>query len=470
MTDIETFDAVILGCGEAGKYMAWHLAKSGQRAIVVEDRYLGGSCPNIACLPSKNIIHSAAIAEAVRQAARFGSHAGDLRVSMTEVQARKRAMIEGLMALHREKFAASGAELLMGRGRFVDERTLDVVLNGGGTRMVRGDKMFLDLGAFATMPELPGLAASGAMTHVEVLDLDTCPDHLLVLGGGYIALELAQAMRRLGARVTVVERAERLLMREDPEIGAAVTALLQDEGIAIVTKVTIAEVSGRSGEAVSLHGTVDGVETRIDGSHLLVALGKAPNTRDIGLDRAGVALTAGGYIQVNERLETSAPQVWAMGDCAGSPAFTHMSFEDFRIVRDNLAGGSRTTAQRQVPNCLFIEPELARVGLNEIEAKQRGIAYRLASLPIGAILRTRTTGESRGMLKALIGDDDRILGFTAFAPRAGELLPPIQLAMAHNLPFQAIEQLTIAHPTYAEGLVSLFGSVPPRSADAPSRA
>ena len=327
--------------------------------------------------------------------------------------------------------------------------------------MIRGEKVFLDLGAFAAKPELPGIEAAGAMTHVELLDLDTKPEHLVILGGGYIALELAQAMARLGTRVTVCEKAERLLMREDPDIATAVAAVLSGEGITIVTGAEVDRVSGRSGERVALHGTVGGVAGQvIEGTHLLVALGKVPNTKGIGLDRAGIAVTSAGYVKVNDRLETSAPQVWAMGDCAGSPAFTHMAFEDFRIVRDNLAGGDRRTAGRQVPNCLFIEPELARVGLNEIEARREGIAYRLAELPITAILRTRTTGEQHGKLKALVAANDCILGFTALAPRAGELLPPIQLAMAAGLPYQQVEALTIAHPTYAEGLVSLFGGVP----------
>jgi pyruvate/2-oxoglutarate dehydrogenase complex dihydrolipoamide dehydrogenase (E3) component len=460
MAYTENFEAVVLGSGEAGKYMAWHLAKAGQRVIVVEDRYIGGSCPNIACLPSKNIIHSAAVAQNARTAAAFGSHLDGFTVSMTEVQTRKRAMVEGLVAMHRAKFKDSGAELVLGTGAFVAERTIEVTLNGGGTRTLHGDKVFLDLGAFASKPDLRGLEEASAMTHVELLDLDALPEHLLILGGGYIALELAQAMRRLGARVTVCEKAERLLMREDPDIAAMVTSLLRAEGITIVTSADITRVSGRSGEAVTLHGSIGGVSDQtLAGSHLLIALGKAPNTKNIGLDKAGIAVTPAGYVQVNDRLETSAAQVWAMGDCAGSPAFTHMSFEDFRIVRDNLAGKGRSTAGRQVPNCLFIEPELARVGLNETEARRDGIAYRLAELPVTAILRTRTTGEQLGKLKALVGADDRILGFTALAPRAGELLPPIQLAMAAGLPYQQVEALSIAHPTYAEGLVSLFGSL-----------
>ena len=459
--DDDLYDVLVLGSGEGGKFMAWHLARRGNRVAVIEDRFIGGSCPNIACLPSKNIIHSAMIAQTVRTSAIFGTHASGFAVSMREVQARKRSMVEGLIALHLDRFKASGAELVMGRGRLVGDRAIAVELNDGGTRTLRGDKVFLDLGAFAAVPTIPGLHEAEALTHVGLLDLDAVPEHLLILGGGYIALELAQAMRRLGARVTICERAERLLVREDPDIAADVTALLRDEGITVITGAEMDRVSGRSGETVALHGTVNGAaDQTIEGTHLLVALGKAPNTRGIGLEQAGIALTPAGYVAVNDRLETSMPNVWALGDCAGSPAFTHMSFEDFRIIRSNLDGGARSTTGRQVPNCLFIEPELARVGLNEIEARQSGITYRLAEVPTASILRTRTTGETRGKLKALVDANDRILGFTAFAPRAGELLPPIQLAMAQGLPFRAIEDLIIAHPTYAEGLVNLFGAVP----------
>jgi pyruvate/2-oxoglutarate dehydrogenase complex dihydrolipoamide dehydrogenase (E3) component len=458
---VQIWGAIVLGSGEAGKYIAWHLANAGQRVIVVENRYIGGSCPNIACLPSKNIIHSAAIARTVQTAGLFGRRASGFAVSMADVQARKRAMVEALLDMHLHRFKASGVELLLGRGVFTGERTIEVESSDGGKRMLHGDMVFLDLGAFASVPDLAGLREANPLTHVGLLDLESVPDHLVILGGGYVALEFAQAMQRLGSRVTVCERASRLLPREDPDIAADVTDLLLEEGTAIITGADINRVSGQSGTTVALHGTVGGAPDKtIEGTHLLVALGKRPNTNGIGLDRAGIEVTTTGYLKVNDRLETSAPNVWGMGDCAGSPAFTHVAFEDFRIVRDNLAGKPRSTAGRQVPNCLFIDPELARVGLNELEAKGQGITYRLVELPIKAILRTRTTGETRGKLKALVGTDDRILGFTAFGPRAGELLPPIQLAMTNRLPYQAIEELTIAHPTYAEGLISLFSTVP----------
>jgi pyruvate/2-oxoglutarate dehydrogenase complex dihydrolipoamide dehydrogenase (E3) component len=376
--------------------------------------------------------------------------------------------VEGLVNTHLNKFAASGCELVMGRGSFIAERTIEVALNGGGTRTLRGDQVFLDVGAFASLPALLGLAEAAPLTHVELLDLNTVPEHLLILGGSYVGLELAQAMRRLGSRVSVCEREERLLPREDCDIAEAIRNLLQDEGIAIITSAHVSRVSGRSGDTVALHAVVGGTQNTIEGSHLLVALGKTPNTAGLGLERAGIKLTPSGYVSVNDRLETTAPAVWAMGDCAGSPAFTHMAFDDFRIVRDNLCGRQRSTAGRQVPFCLFTEPELARVGLNEVDADRQGVAYRLTEYPVSSVLRTRTTGETRGKLKALIGQDDRILGFTAFGQRAGELLPPVQIAMRAGLSYHAIEELIVAHPTYAEGLVSLFSNIkpPPRDAQA----
>jgi pyruvate/2-oxoglutarate dehydrogenase complex dihydrolipoamide dehydrogenase (E3) component len=460
MAAMDTYDAVVLGSGEAGKSMAWHLGSTGKRVVVVEQRYVGGSCPNIACLPSKNFVHAASIAHTVATSEVPGTRIAR-NVSMREIQARKRTMVEGLVNTHLNKFATSGCELVMGRGSFIAERTIEVELNGGGTRMLRGDQVFLDVGAFASLPALLGLPEAAPLTHVELLDLDTVPEHLLILGGSYVGLELAQAMRRLGSRVSVCEREERLLPREDSDIAEAIRNLLQDEGIAIITSADVSRVSGRSGERVALHATIGGTQNIIEGSHLLVALGKTPNTAGLGLERAGIKLTPSGYVSVNDRLETTAPAVWAMGDCAGSPAFTHMAFDDFRIVRDNLRGRQSSTAGRQVPFCLFTEPELARVGLNEADAKRQGVAYRLAELPVSSILRTRTTGETRGKLKALIGEDDRILGFTAFGPGAGELLPPVQIAMRTGLSYHAIEELIVAHPTYAEGLVSLFSNIKP---------
>jgi pyruvate/2-oxoglutarate dehydrogenase complex dihydrolipoamide dehydrogenase (E3) component len=295
MAAIDIYDAVVLGSGEAGKSMAWHLGGAGQRVVVVEQRYVGGSCPNIACLPSKNFIHSASIAHTVAASEVLGTRLAR-NVSMREIQARKRTMVEGLVNTHLNKFAASGCELVMGRGRFIAERIIEVALNDGGTRTLRGERVFLDVGAFASVPALPGLAETAPLTHVELLDLDAVPEHLLILGGSYVGLELAQAMRRLGSRVTVCEREERLLPREDRDIAEAIRNLLQDEGIAIITSAHVGRVSGRSGNRVALHAMIGGTENIIEGSHLLVALGKTPNTAGLGLERAGIELTPSGYV------------------------------------------------------------------------------------------------------------------------------------------------------------------------------
>jgi pyruvate/2-oxoglutarate dehydrogenase complex dihydrolipoamide dehydrogenase (E3) component len=465
MAETENYDAVVLGSGEAGKYIAWHLASEGKKVALIERRYIGGSCPNIACLPSKNIIHSAKVASYLERSGEFGvvdsGAPPESRIDMTIVRQRKRAMVDGLVQMHLNNFKKSGAEIVMGTGRFVGERTIEVSLPDGGTRVVRGEMLFLSTGTRTRMEAIPGLIEAAPLTHIEALELDVVPQHLLILGGGFIALEFAQAMRRFGSRVTIVERNPRLALHEDVDVSDAIESLFADEGIDVVSGAHVSAVSGKSGETVQMHVSAKDVELSLEGSHLMVATGRTPNTENIGLDIAGVAVTDRGYIQVNERLETSAPGVWAVGDCAGSPHFTHIALDDFRVVRENLAGRHRVTANRQVPSCVFIDPELARVGLNETQANEQGVAYRLAKIPTEAVLRTRTLSETRGFLKALVGaEDDKILGFTGFGIGAGELLPPVQLAMSAGLPYTALRDLVITHPTLSEGLMVLFGAVP----------
>ena len=317
-----------------------------------------------------------------------------MRADMAKVLARKRTMVEGLVATHLEHYRASGTELILGDARFVAAKTVEVHLNDGGTRILRGDRVFLNLGTRPSLPSIPGLAAA-ALTNIELLELDRLPEHLVVLGGGYVGLEFAQAYRRFGSRVTVLQRGPHLLAREDPDIAEALRRLLADEGIEVLLSTETLRVNGRSGALSVVVRTSDG-ERVIAASDLLAATGRTPNTTGIGLDVAGVDLDARGYIAVNERLETSAPEVWAIGECAGSPQFTHISSDDFRVIRDNLAGKDRTTRGRLVPFCVFTDPPLARVGLNEVEARRSGVPVRVAMLPVEEILRTRTTGETRG--------------------------------------------------------------------------
>jgi pyruvate/2-oxoglutarate dehydrogenase complex dihydrolipoamide dehydrogenase (E3) component len=458
---MEEHEIVVVGSGEAGKYLAWKMAGAGHRTALIERKLIGGSCPNIACLPGKNVIHSAKVASFASRAPEFGLEGGPLETHMEGVLRRKRKMVDGLIELHLERFKASGGSLIMGEARFSSERTIDVNLPGGGSSVIAAERLFLNLGTRASMPDVPGLAAAKPMTHVEALDLDRLPGHLLVLGGGYVGLELAQAIRRFGARVTVIQRGSQLATNEDPNVGAALLQLFQDEGIEVLLQARVREVSGQSGQQlrVGVEGP-DGPRS-IEGTDLLVATGRTPNTQSVGLDKLGVELDPRGYIRVNDRLETSAPNLWALGDCAGSPQFTHVAYDDFRTVSDNLNGGNRSTRNRLVPSCMFTDPELARVGLNESEAKRLGIEYRPTKMPMAAVLRTRTISEPRGFMKMLIGaHSDLILGFTAFGAEASELLAAVQTAMLGRLPYTVLRDGIFTHPTIAEGLVFLLANVP----------
>ena len=455
------YDFVVLGTGEGAKYIAWTLAREGHRVASIEREYIGGSCPNIACLPSKNIIHSAKVASYFRRSEEFGISKDGFRIDMSMVRDRKRKMVAGLVDIHVSNFKTSGVDLIIGAGRFIGARTLSVTVADGTTRVVRGRKIIIGVGTRATIPNVPGLAEAKPLTHIEALELDRVPEHLLVLGGGYVGLELAQAMRRFGSRVTVIDRNSGLAHREDDDVSEALAQLCADEGIELMLNAQIMDVSGNSGDSVRVRLSQHRVEKTIEGSDLLVATGRTPNTEAIGLESAGVELTDRGFIRVNERLETTAPSVWAIGECAGSPQFTHIAFDDFRVIRDNLAGRPRVTTGRQVPFCMFTDPELARIGLNETEAKAKGIPYRLAKIPMAADLRTRTLSETRGFMKALIDNgSDRILGFTVFGVDGGEIMGAVQIAMIAGLPYTALRDAVLSHPTLVEGLVALFSAVP----------
>jgi pyruvate/2-oxoglutarate dehydrogenase complex dihydrolipoamide dehydrogenase (E3) component len=330
--------------------------------------------------------------------------------------------------------------------------------------VISGDRVFLDLGSRAAIPDIPGLGAAKPMTHVEALDLDRLPRHLLVLGGGYVGLELAQALRRFGSAVTIIERGGQVAAAEDPDVAQAILDNFTSEGIEVLLEARVGAVEGVSGQNVRVTIEDGRGQRAVEGSDLLVAAGRVPNTQGIGLEAVGIELDARGYVKVNERLETTAAGIWAMGDCAGSPQFTHVAFDDFRVVRENLDGGTRTTRDRLIPFCMFTDPELARVGLNELEARKRGISYRLAKMPMAAVLRAVTLGETRGFLKMLIdAHSDRILGFTALGVEASEMMAAVQTAMLGGMPYTALRDAIFTHPTTAEGLVFLLASVPAQS-------
>ena len=464
MPEAERYEILVIGSGEAGKYLTWTMAQDGRRTAVVERKYIGGSCPNIACLPSKNVIRSAKAAWFARRGAEYGVQTGPVSTDMKRVLSRKRKMVEGEVQFHLDRFKATGADLIRGEARFVAPKTVEVRLNDGGRRTITGDRIFLDLGSHAVIPDIPGLAAVKPMTHVEALDLDRLPGHVIVLGGGYVALELAQALRRFGSDVTVIERGRQIAAGEDPDVAQALLENFTSEGISVLLETRIRQVEGLSGETIQVRVENSHGQHAIEGTDLLVATGRTPNTQGIGLDTAGIDLDTRGFVKVTERLETTAPAVWAMGDCAGSPQFTHVAFDDFRVVRDNLNGGSRTTRDRLIPFCLFTDPELARVGMNESDARKRGTEYRLVKISMAAVLRAVTLSETRGFVKMLIdAHSDRILGFTVVGVEGSEMMAAVQTAMLGGLPYTVLRDAIFTHPTAAEGLIGLLATVPARA-------
>ena len=459
--DPEQYDLVILGGGTGSTIAAWTFAKQGQRVAAIDRKYIGGSCPNIACLPSKNIIHSARVASYFRRSEEFGIAKRDFTIDMSVVRDRKRRMVSSWNNAYLDNYKKSGAEFILGSGRFIGSKTVEVTLPDGTIRQLRGTNVIINTGTRPALQPVPGLIEAQPLTHIEALELDQVPKHLLVIGGGYIGLELSQAMRRFGSKVTMIDRNDRLMHREDDDVTEALQRLFQDEGIDLVLNATVKRVSGKSGQSVRMVIEQRGAEKTLEGSHLLVAAGRSPNTDGIGLELAGVELTNRGHIRVNERLETTASGVWAIGEVAGSPQFTHVSVDDFRVVYDSITGGKRVTTGRLVPFCLFTDPEFARVGLSEKDAKAQGIPYRLFKIPMEAVMRATTMSETRGFLKVLVEvDNDRILGFTGLGVDAGEVLSSVQIAMVAGLPYTALRDAMLTHPTLVEGLIPLFSSAP----------
>ncbi|MDS7595403.1 FAD-dependent oxidoreductase [Agrobacterium tumefaciens] len=456
MTGTEHFDLVVFGGGKAGKTLAMDKARAGLKVAVVEEGMIGGSCINIACIPSKTLIRSAEVAHNATHVSPFGTRTSAVSIDISVVAARTAAVVAEMVEFNQAGFDASGLELVIGRGAFVGSRTIEVT-SGKGKRTIAGDKVFINLGTVADVPDVTGLKDAKPLTHVEALKLKELPQKLVVLGGGFIALELGQAFARLGSDVTIVERNGRLAGREDADFADAILAAVSADGVKVEFNSVVKEVRGKSGVTVELN-LADG--RRIDGTHLLVATGRRPRTANIGLDLAGVSTDKKGFIVVDERLRTTAPNVWAMGEVAGTPMFTHASLDDYRVVKSDLEGGSRTTKGRLIPYCVFVAPEYARVGTSETEMLNLGLPYRVAKLPLDVVPRARTLSERAGFMKAVISaKDDQILGFSMLGVNAGDVMSVVHTAMLGNLPFTALRDAIFAHPTISEGLNMLFAKV-----------
>ena len=458
MSRPENYAAIIIGAGQAGSPFSTTLAQAGWQTALIEKEHVGGTCVNEGCTPTKTMVASARVAYLARRAADYGVLAGPVTVDMAKVRQRKRAMVDRFRnSSQRHIEQTEGVDLLFGEARFVGPKTVEVQLNDGGVRQLTADKIFINTGGRPVNPSIEGLDRLPVLNSTTIMELDVLPEHLLVLGGGYIGLEFGQMFRRFGSRVTIIQRGERLLAREDADVAEAVAQILREDGIEVLLNTNTLRAAQINGQIQLTLKTPAG-ERALAGSHLLIAAGRAPNTDRLNLAAAGVQTNEQGFIQVNERLETNAPGIYALGDVKGGPAFTHISYDDFRILRTNLLqGGNATTANRLVPYTVFIDPQLGRVGLTEEEARAQGRAYCIAKLPMSHVARALEVDETRGFMKAIVdAETGQILGAAILGLEGGEVMTVLQMAMLGRVPYTTIRDSVFAHPTLSEALNNLF--------------
>lgn len=459
MTSTEHFDAIVIGAGQAGGPLSTALARTGRKTVLIEREHVGGTCINEGCTPTKTMVASAKVAYLARRAADYGVHTGAVSIDMGRIRQRKRDIVNSWRDSGQRRIEDTpGVTLVFGEASFTGPKTLRVALNDGGARDLTADSIFINTGERPARPSLPGLDSVPFLTSTTIMELDVVPQHLLVLGGGYVGLEFGQMFRRFGAEVSIVQRGKQLLGREDDDVADEIAKILREDGVDVLLETSAVSVT--RGDDGHIHLKVGGPnrEHTLTGSHLLVAAGRVPNTDTLNLSAAGIETDNRGYVRVNDKLETNAPGVYALGDVKGPPAFTHISYDDFRIIRANLIeGGQATTRDRLVPYTVFIDPQLGRVGLSEAEARERGRAIRVAKLPMEYVARALETDETRGFMKAIVDADSRqILGAAVLGIEGGEIMAALQIAMMGKLPYTALRDGVFAHPTLAESLNNLF--------------
>jgi len=466
MTRPDSYDAIILGTGQAGKPLAGALASAGWRVAVVERDRVGGTCVISGCTPTKTMVASARVAHLARRAAEYGVRTGEVSVDLEVVRERKRRIVDAWSESSRKGLERHDTvELIAGEGAFRSPREVEVRLKDGGRRLLTAPRIFVNTGTRTATPEIPGLHEVEFLDSTSIMELTEVPEHLVVLGGGFIGLEFGQMFRRFGGQVTILEAGERLLPREDDDVAAALLEILRDDGITIQLGAEVSSVAPTGagiGVEVELRGDA-GEGERLAGSHLLVATGRTPATGALNPHAAGLSVTGRGFLEVNDRLETNVPGIYALGDVNGGPPFTHVAYDDYRVVRDNLlGGGGGTRAARMVPYTLFTDPQLGRVGLTERQARERGLPVRVATLPMSRVARAVETDETRGLMKAVVhASSRRILGAAILGVEGGEVMSVLQVAMMGDLPYTALRDGVFAHPTLAESLNNLFMTLDP---------
>ena len=454
----ERYDVIVIGTSQGGRFLPVDLAKAGQRVALVERGPLGGVCVNRGCTPTKTMVASARVAYQARRAAEFGVRAGPVSVDLAAVRERKRAMVAGARENYASRLPQDGLDLIEGEAHFTGPKTVQVALTGGGTRQLTAPAVVIDAGTRPRPLTVPGAGDVPVLDSTSVMELDEVPGHLVIVGGGYIGLEFGQMFRRFGSQVTIIQNGPRLMMTEDEDVSDEVAAIVRDDGITVLTSATPLRAEPADGGRLRLTIDTEDGERQVEGSHLLSATGRVPNTDALTPEAAGIRLAAGGFVEVDEYLQTSVPGVYAMGDVKGGPAFTHLSYDDYRILRANLIRHEKaSTRDRIVPYTMFIDPQLGRVGLTERDARAQGRAIRVAKLPMSNVIRAIETGETRGFMKAIIdAGTGQILGCAVLASEGGEIMTVIQAAMLGHLTATAMANAIFTHPLFAEGLNTLF--------------
>ena len=463
---MEKFDAIILGSGQAGNPLAVKLAISGQKVALVEKAHIGGSCVNVGCSPTKTMEASGRVAHLAARAADYGIHfPGPITVNMEKVRERKRAIVQSFSEGDEAKLLRKGVEIIWGEASFSGPREIEISLDhektGGGKRKITGELIFIDTGTRPADPGIPGLSSCAILDNGSIMELDTVPEHLMIIGGGYVGLEFGRMFRRFGSEITIVHRGRHVLSREDQDIAEAIQEIFREDGIRIVLEARTHSASQQKDGTICLKLTCKEGEETISGSHLLVAAGRTPNTDMLNLDSAGVVMNESGYIVADATLHTSAEGIYALGDVKGGPAFTHIAYDDYRVVRNNLfEEGSSTTEGRPVPYVVFLDPQLGRIGLSEKEAEKAGVPFKMVKMPMSHVARALEVDETRGFMKALVDPvSGQILGFACLGMEGGELMAVVQVAMAGGLTWKELKEMIFAHPTLAESLNNLFSLV-----------